>query len=238
MRDVNVRRSRKPATEAARGVVVKLDQVIFGFGKGRPILMGATWTPDCSGGIALLRGRSGSGKTTVLHLISGLLQAREGKVVTLGLDLSRASERERRNLRASSIGHVYQDFRLLPELTASENVALPLWLRRMSPADARKPAHQSLRAVGLDWAVDRCPDQLSGGEQQRVALARALVTRPSLVLADEPTANLDDDSAGTVVGLLAQVAASGVSVIVASHDGRFEPVAHRRYELLDDGLIR
>jgi ABC-type lipoprotein export system ATPase subunit len=218
---------------AQSGAVVEFEDVTFQFSKGHHILQGATWAPECAGGVTLLRGRSGSGKTTVLHLITGLLQAGSGRVMTLGLDMSRASDRERRALRASSIAHVYQDFRLLPELTASENVALPLWLRHVAPSDGREPARQSLQAVGLDWAVERRPDQLSGGEQQRVALARALVSRPALILADEPTANLDEESATSIVDLLAEVAAAGVSVIVASHDARFDPVAFRRYELVD-----
>jgi putative ABC transport system ATP-binding protein len=216
---------------------VVFEDVDFAFHKSRPLLRSVRWVPDFGDGPVLLRGRSGSGKTTVLHLVSGLVQARAGSVTTLGLNMTTAADRDRRGLRATSIGHVYQDFRLLPELTAGENVALPLWLRHESPDAAREPARRALDTVDLAWAVNRRPEQLSGGEQQRVALARALVAGPQIVLADEPTANLDDESAATVVALLGSVAASGVAVIVATHDARFAASSRRVFELTASGAI-
>lgn len=216
---------------------VALDNVSFAYRRGKPLIEALSWAPTFAGNLVLLRGRSGAGKTTVLHLISGLLVARSGSVRTLGIDMSKASDADRRRLRAASIGHVYQDFRLLPELTAAENVGLPLWLRHQGPQQSREPARASLDAVGLAWAHDRRPDQLSGGEQQRVALARALVGQPRLLLADEPTANLDDESAGVVADLLAAVAATGVAVIVASHDARFQRVSGQVFDLMPSGSI-
>jgi putative ABC transport system ATP-binding protein len=200
---------------------VVLDQIDFAYPRAPVIFQNATWTAPRVDGLVVIRGRSGSGKTTLLELISGLLVPSAGSVRTLGVVVSALPSAERRSFRKQAIGHVFQDFRLLPELNAWENVALPLWLSGVKSSSAREQAVAGLAALDLGWARDRRPEALSGGEQQRVGLARALAPRPRLILADEPTANLDDDSARTVGELLRATAMQGTAVLVASHDERF-----------------
>jgi putative ABC transport system ATP-binding protein len=168
----------------------------------------------------MLRGPSGSGKTTLLDLIGGVVRPSSGRVSTLGVDLGAASAGDRARFRRDNVGFVFQDFRLIDELTAWENVAVPLWLRAVDRREARERAFATIAALGLADLAHRRPAELSGGEQQRIGFARATVGRPRLVLADEPTANLDDASAEAVEDLLRQARADGGVVIVATHDAR------------------
>jgi putative ABC transport system ATP-binding protein len=186
---------------------------------GRVILHDLDWVIPEHPGLVVVRGPSGSGKTTLLHLLSGVVRPSAGELEVLGADLVRTSEPERRRLRANAIAHVYQDFRLVPELTALENVALPLWLRGIGQ-EARERARTALDAVGLAALADRHPGAMSGGEQQRVAMARVIAAEPRLILADEPTANLDDAAARQVEELLRAQVAFGRAVVVATHDRR------------------
>lgn len=199
--------------------IVRFDSVNVSLGR-TAVLTGADWTVPRHAGLTVLRGPSGAGKTTVLHLLSGLIVPRAGSVEVLGNDLSALSAASRRAIRRERVAHIYQDFRLVPELNATENVALPLWLRSVPMAEAKTKARAALEAVGLAELVGRLPDQLSGGEQQRVAIARAIAAEPDLILADEPTANLDDASAKRVGELLRAQVAAGRAVIVATHDRR------------------
>jgi putative ABC transport system ATP-binding protein len=193
--------------------------VTYAYQRGEPVLKGVTWTAPETQGLVILRGSSGAGKSTILALISGILSPDSGTVTTLGLSLAGGDEAARA-LRRDRIGHVFQDFRLLDELTAVENVALPLWLQGRERKEARRLAVAALERVGIGWAERRLPASLSGGEQQRVGIARALVPGPALILADEPTTNLDDASASVVGDLLRAASRQGAAVIVASHDAR------------------
>lgn len=183
-------------------------------------------------------GRSGSGKTTLLHLLGGLELPSSGRVELMGHDLASLSEAARSKLRNQHIGFVYQLHHLLPEFTALENVSLPAVIGGMSPILACKKAHELLTRVGLSERVEHKPSELSGGERQRVALARALVCDPALVLADEPTGNLDRDTAESIHQLIVELNESlGISFIIVTHEERLASLAHRRLSMSSGSLV-
>ena len=199
-------------------VVARGSGLVRTFGTGRAALrvLDGVDLELTAGELVAVIGRSGSGKSTLLHLLGGLDRADEGTIELDGERMERAGERELARLRREKIGFVFQAFHLLPELSGVENVLLPARITRDRAAQRR--GRELVTQLGLDGAEERLPVVLSGGEQQRLAIARALVNDPLLVLADEPTGNLDPESGASVVELLRQVAERGKAVLVVTHE--------------------
>ena len=228
--------------------VVACDEVSRVYGGKNGWLRRSTATPTVralddvtltveAGELVCVTGASGSGKSTLLHLLAGLDTPTAGEVTLAGTDLSSCSGRERVRLRRDEVGIVFQRFHLLPALSARGNVALPLVEQGIGKRRRRRRATELLERVGLGERLGHRPDELSGGEQQRVAIARALVTEPSLVVADEPTGELDSETGETVLELLGEIPGGDRAVVVASHDRSIADAASRRVRLRDGRVV-
>jgi ABC-type lipoprotein export system ATPase subunit len=181
-----------------------------------------------------LRGASGAGKSTLLHLMGGLDSPNAGEIFFAGQNLAAFSESQLAHFRNRRVGFVFQTYHLLPELTALENVCLPARVARMPAAQAAARGRELLARVGLKERIEHKPSELSGGEQQRVAIARALVNEPELLLADEPTGNLDSHTGGEIIALLKNLRAEKqTTLVIATHDAKVAAHAQRVVELAD-----
>jgi putative ABC transport system ATP-binding protein len=188
------------------------------------------------GQLLAVMGPSGSGKTTLLNCLSGLDDVDSGTILIDGRDLGAMSDGERTRHRAAAMGFIFQAFNLIPVFTATENVELPLLLAGTPVREARAAAQETLVRVGLSRHLGRRPGELSGGEQQRVTIARALAGRPQIVWADEPTGNLDSETASQVVELLHQLHDEGLTVVLVTHESAIAAGA-QRLVVVRDGLI-
>ena len=187
-------------------------------GRETPVLKDVSFTV-AAGEVVAVTGASGSGKSTLLHAAGGLDAFDGGRILIAGTDIARLSEKERDRLRNEKLGFVYQFHHLLPELTALENAAMPLLIRRITDAEAKRKAAELLTAVGLKERLNHLPGEMSGGERQRTAIARALIGTPACLLADEPTGNLDAETAQSVFDILIENAhRTGSAAVIVTHD--------------------
>jgi putative ABC transport system ATP-binding protein len=230
---------KKNGGKKENGVIVKLSHVEKTFYKGsEPISVLSDLDLEIEQGqFVALMGPSGSGKTTLLNLIAGLDSATKGKVEVAGESLGSMSDGQLAKFRSSTIGIVFQSFNLLPVLTATENVALPLLLTKVPRSERKTRAFTALKVVGLSDRVDHYPRQLSGGQEQRVAIARAIVNDPLIIIADEPTGELDRESADAVLDLLQKLNEElGKTIVMVTHDPRAAERAGIRRQL-DKGKL-
>jgi putative ABC transport system ATP-binding protein len=190
-----------------------------------------------AGDYVSIMGPSGSGKSTLLHILGCLDRPSAGSYRFAGEETGQLNEAELSRLRRCQIGFVFQFFHLVPRLTAAGNVELPMMFAGVSPDERRERVQQALEKVGLTARADHRPDQLSGGEQQRVAIARAVVMSPALLLADEPTGNLDHTSGGEIVHLMEKMNQSGLTLLVVTHDPLIGERACRRIQLSDGDVV-
>jgi putative ABC transport system ATP-binding protein len=218
--------------------VLHLDAVTRVHGQGETevhALRGVSFRAH-AGELVAVMGPSGSGKSTLLTLAGGLDQPTDGTVLVEGTDLGALGHKERARLRRTSVGSVFQDFNLIPALTAAENVSLPLELDGRRSREAKRAARAALEEVGIGDLADRFPDQMSGGQQQRVAIARAIVGERRLVLADEPTGALDTETGEDILRLLRARCDAGAAGVLVTHEARHAAWADR-VVFLRDGVV-
>jgi len=220
--------------------MIDVRDVVRTYGSGptaTQALRGVTFSVP-AGRLVALRGRSGSGKTTLLNIVGGLDSPDDGSIHVNGQDVTAMSERERMRLRRETVAYIFQSFGLLPVLSAAENVGVPLRITGTNPREREERVAAMLSLVGLSDHVRQRPGELSGGQQQRVAIARALAIRPRLLLADEPTGQLDQETGKQIMRLLREVVRSeGVTALVATHDPVLIELADSVMNL-EDGMIK
>jgi len=208
--------------ESGDSEIVALDHVSFSVNKGEFIAV---------------TGKSGSGKSTLLYQLGLLDHPTGGKVLIDGVDVGELSSDERTRFRLYHLGYVFQDYAILPSLSALENVSLPLLMQGLTPVLANEKAKAALERVGLGARIHNLPSQLSGGEQQRVAIARAISHDPKIIFADEPTANLDTETSQTVLQCFLDLHKEGQTIIMVTHEPEYAALADRIFKLKDGHMI-
>ena len=226
----------QPPIADQNDVALALDQVVKEYPGGVRALAGVSVSIENRERVAVV-GPSGSGKTTLLTILGTLERATSGGVHVVGCDVVRSSDRELAGLRAHQIGFVFQTFHLQDAMTAVDNVATGMLYTGASGPTRRAAARDALERVGLGHRLGHRPPQLSGGERQRVAIARALAKRPAIILADEPTGNLDSKSGAEVVSLLHELAADGATLVLITHDPTIAATFGRRIQMRDGEIV-
>jgi len=208
------------------------------FGKGdleTRVLKGIDFTVK-DGEFVAIMGKSGAGKSTLMYQLSALDRPSEGSITIDGTDIVALSEAERTTFRLNTLGYVFQEYTLVPDLSALENTMLPLLMRGLAWKEAEKTAKKALDAVGLSDRYKYLPSELSGGQQQRVALARAMAGQPKIIFADEPTANLDNTASQMVIDLLTKANQAGQTIVMVTHEKEYAETCNRIITI-EDGLI-
>ncbi len=186
-----------------------------------------------SGEFVAITGRSGSGKSTLMYQLGLLDHPTSGQIIIDGVDISNFGEKERTSLRLNSLGYIFQDYALIPELTAFENVLVPLLMQGLTAEDAKSKAKKSLERIGLGERLEHLPSMLSGGQQQRVAIARAIAHEPKIIFADEPTANLDSESSLLVIQNFKELNREGQTILMVTHEPEYAKMSDRVITLSD-----
>ena len=210
----------------------------YGTGEAAVTAVGGVSLQIDEGEFVAIMGESGSGKSTLLSMLGGLNSPTSGRFLVNGVEVYALTSDERADFRKKSIGFVFQNFHLLPYLTLAENVMLPLAILNVSKRAKLSAATDALAHVGLGSKATRLPSQISGGEQERVAIARAIVNHPPIILADEPTGNLDTRTGGEIMKLLTVLNQEGITVIMVTHSNEYAPYARRLIRLSDGQLAR
>jgi putative ABC transport system ATP-binding protein len=192
-----------------------------------------------TGEFIAIMGKSGAGKSTLMYQLSGLDEPTEGKIIIDGTDIVKLDEHERTSFRLNTLGYVFQDYALVPDLSAEENIMLPLLMRGQGWPEAAKTAREALDAVGLEGKYKNLPGQLSGGEQQRVSIARAVAGKPKIIFADEPTANLDSISGHQVIELITSLNRDfGQTVVMVTHEREYALGCNRILQMKDGIIVK
>ena len=200
-----------------------------------PVLKGINFSVK-EGEFVSIMGRSGAGKSTLMYQLSLLDEPTEGEILVDGVDILKLTNKEKTLFRLHELGYVFQDYALVPELTAKENVSLPLLMRGIPQKEAFKKSEEALKRLGFDRQIDNLPSQLSGGEQQRVSIARSIVDEPKILFTDEPTANLDGESARVVIDILKDLNKKGQTIVMVTHEEEYGKETDRIVRL-GDGKI-
>lgn len=189
------------------------------------------------GEFVAIMGKSGAGKSTLLYQMSLLDTPTSGQVEIDGVDVSVLSEEERTDFRLHELGYIFQDYALVPDLTATENVMMPMLMVGQTFEQAKRRAHETLKQIGLGERLNNLPNQMSGGEQQRVSIARAVVGRPTILFADEPTANLDSISSKSVMGVLKELHKAGQTIVMVTHEAEYARDCDRIITIEDGQVV-
>lgn len=203
-----------------------------------PVLKGLSFQVE-KGEIVAIVGKSGSGKSTLLHTIAGFMSPEQGSITVNGQETAFLNETERAQFRLDHFGFIFQNFQLMPGLTAFENIELPLKLNGIASKKRKTNVQQLLKKVGLEAVADHYPNELSGGQQQRVSIARALITNPPILFADEPTGSLDSETEREILLLIQNLNQTlGVTFVIITHDEEVANIAHRKFKMHDGELMK
>ncbi len=218
--------------------IIEATNITRSFGAGDlkvDVLKGISLAVD-QGEFLAIMGKSGAGKSTLMYQLSVLDRPTSGTVIVDGVNVNEQSESEQTDFRLRTLGYIFQDYALVPDLSARENIMVPLLMRNMAWDEARVTADRALDAVGLVGKYENLPSQLSGGEQQRVSIARAVAGKPKIIFADEPTANLDSISGSSVIDLLGELHRQGQTIVMVTHEDEYTSYCDRII-YMEDGLV-